>query len=1070
MIHRRNRARGVALVLISALLTLMSFLAVGLLNFRRMAVQSGLAARMKSEASLAALSGLDYAASRLWQEWRPVYPWISANACDDWTAREAIVATPIENVTSPSYSRGDRAPASQGDFDKNGRIDAASGRLRGSSPFEHRFLLRVVSHAGLVCVNAGELGNPDDDQDGDGVLNGNDADYLEDYDYPPFNIPNGTEDWKDIRHEPNGRLVNLLDNLGAVAGLAPDPVAVYSWTLDGSSAWLNASAPFVTTDLGKRIVAARPRGGYGSIEDLRPVLGPDFDKVAPYLSTRGEIVPLQVASFSLSPPSLPARIDFNTADKVVIEAALRYLTAGGDGLPTPMGGIKIDKAFARLLPAEAGRIADALVQARPLWNWQEFLQALVDMPDLLFENDPFIDAAAWNATKDGPFRRRLKEDLIVTHMDIGFGWKLEEYRTHRRSLDVIREGTGDGVAIQGYAPTRDIRYRQQHVDTGTTFPFNTSGKMDDPDTGTINPVSCGSHATSPFSLAPHRGAHRVECRGWTSGSGKAVRAASASCATDIDLGEELLLATQLDFEQFLGWTGAWAAPPRRYHGGIMVDATAATAERTGIHSWPLFPATTFRAGSWFDNAPPRPPIFPTYQSYYTPTGVTHCGSGWLELGARQWDDATLLAARGVFPFNEDRERVTDINEYNPARSADNLNDPVCDYARDPNQDEAFTGPDDLHALCPMGPTSQEAGISSLTKLIMGWKKWRTLNPHAPFVSTPFARGAFDRDPSKVKEQNGPTGEVIRGTVGFWSNVPDGEWIPPAAYSDMIQVKIQYVSEKPLPPPFNGTVPEPYTYLNIGYERASGTVALSSNHSGGTASWTVPPSIYQSSGWRLVAVTFHQELAAQLGWGPDDTAVLVWVDGEPLNFSSPFKVTFIGPRPPLDPNGKPPVYDEMQIEIANNDPAGTTFLEGFDDFFVMPDSLSQAQLRSLLLIRRQQQGFYRSARFGFEPARLPAGARISGYAWDGFIPGGSGGELKFRVTAYDDIGTPDPGPEIPYTGTGPQATRFDGLGKPSRKFDWQLDMSSGSVFSPILDEFRVFYTPGRAPRRGAITTR
>lgn len=1050
----RSRS-GIVLVLVSGLLVLLAFLVAVFASSARLAALAGAGGAQALGGKLAAESGLEYAAARLWQEWKPVYPKVPVNAGDDWTAREASLAVPLERVASPSYSHGDRSPASWGDFDGNGRLDAASGRLRGAVPFGQRYLLRVVSHAGLICINGGELGHPNGDQDADGVLNRDDPQYAEDSGITFFNPPNGAPDWRDTDFEGNRSLINFLNNLGALVGLDLDPMTTYTKNLFGIGKLLNESFPYEVSDLGKRVVSARPRGGYGSVEDLRPILGADYEKVAPYLSTVGEIVSDGGGLDNLYNPqgfaSQYGRLDFNVADRTVIEAAFRYLTASGR-FERLLSKYREERAFVRLLPTEAGRIAAALADARPIWNWHDFLKILVDLPDAVFEDDPFVGLAVRDPASDpvpeGPFRRRLKEDLILAHMDFGFGWALEEYRAQRRNLGVVREGAGHGVPVEGSTPMRDIRYRREDFIGGQTFPFS------DPLTP-ADFIGLVDRSTVPFSLAPHRGGFRIECAGWSSVSGG--DRATASCMTDIELGRELRLANQLDFEQFLGWTGAWDAPPRRYPGGIRIDSTSTRAVRSGIHSWPCFPVTTFRNGAWSDNGSSSGPVT-SYQGYYTAAHFSRIrGSGWMELGARQWNDASLLAARGAFPFNEDGEPDPLVNRYSSAKETDNGWDPIKYDVRQPNHFES--APVSMASYCPMGPSSL---LSLPGNFTMGWRKYALFNPpYSSYVATPFPRGPFDRDPSKVQEMGGPTGEVMEGTIGLWIFVPDGEPPMPSTDEDKLLITLRYCKSQ------SGINIEMRNYMTLTYDHHAEEVTLWSNGPSVPVALPVPVTPYRATGWRMVAITFDRGVAASQGWGPDDTAATVWVDGEPVNFGSPFQVCF-RPKSFFDQDGSPPSVDEMDVIISTTaaDPPYPP-VRGFDDFFVLPHSLSQQQLRDLLLNRRVSEGHYRSSLFTFEPELLPEGGRIAGYAWDAFVPGG--GSCRLGVTPCDDSGVPSaPVSEVLYDGSGPQVL-FVRPGDLAWGFDWEVALK-GSPSSPILDEFRIFYTPGNVPRRGAITTR
>lgn len=167
-----RRSRGIVLILVSGLLTVLSFLGVLMLQAANLSGPTAEARGEKCRAGLAAESALAYAAGRLSQEvGYPPQGTTSSNRCDDWTFREGTAA-PLDGTRNPSFGRGEAwtdlgtpdgvyqpnndnlAPGVWTDLDGDGKFSAWSGRLRASEgPFGETFALKVVSTGGLFPVN-----------------------------------------------------------------------------------------------------------------------------------------------------------------------------------------------------------------------------------------------------------------------------------------------------------------------------------------------------------------------------------------------------------------------------------------------------------------------------------------------------------------------------------------------------------------------------------------------------------------------------------------------------------------------------------------------------------------------------------------------------------------------------------------------------------------------------------------------------------------------------------------------------------------------------------------------------
>ena len=160
-------------------------------------------------------------------------------------------------------------------------------------------------------------------------------------------------------------------------------------------------------DLGARVVAFRPRGGYACVDDLRPVLGEAFERLAPFLGVHAwrdasVVAPVPLAhrtSFGRWP--LPrvggpvfaplqlhcacvrraprAPIDVNLAPRAVLFAALAGVS--GVALDARLAGAdRLGEAFSlgRLVAsrpvtdAQAREVADHIAASRPFGTWEAF--------------------------------------------------------------------------------------------------------------------------------------------------------------------------------------------------------------------------------------------------------------------------------------------------------------------------------------------------------------------------------------------------------------------------------------------------------------------------------------------------------------------------------------------------------------------------------------------------------------------------------------------------------------------------------------------------------------------------
>ncbi len=539
-----------ALVLVSGLLVVVSLLSV---FFLRMTVLAGAVSRgetLHRAAALTAESGMDYAAARLWDDPLPVPDAARtvANAADDWACRDLLFVPSPSASPNPSYRRGGHfkdldlnglylpiadAPNAVTPFppgwdpDGNGDFDAWSGRLRGAGgtegPFANRFSLKVESLGGRVCINSGELGSPLGDHDLDGILNKDDTvpcapipgsnrmteGYLEDAD------GNGVPDWRDVEFRGNRHLVNLLNNLGAAAGLQTQSV-LFAPGDPGNPAAVPPIPPapaipelgkVVVSDLGDTVVKNRPRGGYGSIRDLKKFMSDeDFGRVAPFLSVEGEIVPvafqgnhrdpedgLGVAEWLHRPPydgvppaasmrkimhgkrflepiphyrvnyaygwseppsptpevwyEFHARIDFNQAPLEILEASLAYLTASGThrwGFHDGVRAPPIPVAETPFIRIRGNEAAD-IAQALHAHRPVHTWKQLLQVVHTQCAPLFRDDPYTWGVNEGADEEYKLlKEDLILAQFDAN-GYFADTLSWRANSLEVGREAVAQGL-------------------------------------------------------------------------------------------------------------------------------------------------------------------------------------------------------------------------------------------------------------------------------------------------------------------------------------------------------------------------------------------------------------------------------------------------------------------------------------------------------------------------------------------------------------------------------------------------------------------------------------------------
>lgn len=430
-----ERRPGIALVVVSGLLSLFLFLGVSILRLGR---PDGRARTAQLE--LAAESGLSYAAARLSLNPCPRRDKTVEGRAESWAPREPR-GTPLAAMRNPSYARGEHwqdAPlpadlvdndddgavdeAGEGmglftpgepilaDLDGDGRFSAWSGRLRGGAgPFGLRFSLAVGSPEGRIPLNAGSLEGADR--------------YGSPAAFAGPDGPNGVPDHKDPDIHHHKALVHVLNNLGVVRGITGRRRDVAS-----------CGDPIRCSWLGQDLVSNRPVGGYRDWAQVRSTLlglsfaagaGPpytvsDVAAIEPFISLEtegplsegGRCTGYETSDFPRYVPVVLA-----AAPREVLVSLFLYLMSapdwnwqnfpgepGSDARASSRTGAAALKFFgggiplnAIVFPDEAENLADLLVQFRRANSpgWRQLHADLLAQSLSLFPQDSLdIDPTA----------------------------------------------------------------------------------------------------------------------------------------------------------------------------------------------------------------------------------------------------------------------------------------------------------------------------------------------------------------------------------------------------------------------------------------------------------------------------------------------------------------------------------------------------------------------------------------------------------------------------------------------------------------------------------------------------
>lgn len=1064
-----NPRKGVALVLVSGLLVLLAFLAFSFAGQWRLAEALGRADRSGRQADLAAASGLEYAASRLWQdEENPADKGVAPaadNACDDWTSRLGL----------PSYARGDRwidtdgdgaytagrdLPAPRGDLNGDAQFDAWSGRLRGAAC---RFALQVQDLGGMICVNSGETGSPSDDHDADGVLNAEDPSYQADRD------ANGIDDWRDPDLAGNLHLLNTLANLGAIVGF-PDAQPVPFAPPPAEPAEFASLLGVITlSEFGRHVIENRPRGGYLSIEELRERLVPthytaaDFEKAAPFLTVHGAQVALSVptAVFFSYNPTLPENalkyerrvpVDLRHTPAEVLRSLLRHTAASGSGQLIPRPQDSPLQTFVRLGEEEADALAEAIVEARSsasLRDWRDLL-ALLEAKRALFQRDPFVVSynAAYGTAVDS-CQVEAKQDLILTQLDLN--WQFPDPTSRGRNTLEVRETPRrmHRPAVMGTLSTSPFLFPKENPGSGGgtggpgDAPAGSGGPPPSTDYYAIEKIPNRSTIGGTFSGSA--GAFRVESRGWR--EGPAGTAARRTAAGNLLFTTGTVVAgSQQDFTPLFtsGTLGDPNQPLWRLPGGAVVYDGSQPTVRNGVQPFPRFPLVgpdgqTTNVGM----AGGQP------SQYKYPRG-----HGGLQLSARQvpeTPDGTLLWLSNpdiafAVPHNEDGI-PSDRNVYDPASWHDNAADPIRRAGQDPSYAwTAVTYPTVGTRFSPFGPRRAD-GVSNQEYYV----HWNDLPLKNSSVTVDANTAVFD---SLLVEE---------GTMVFWyaSQADTGLVSPPPVKSGSVTVSYSSLEE-----------PHWFHWFSIAIDPRTDAVTFKTNDPSSSPDQVVPllerdfhP--VPSSGWRCVALRFRRDLSVQAV--PDNTpekqpsvSADLFVDGVPVNsvpipiFLENFANVYMPLRVhyPYQPDGK------FGLRLACD-------MADMDDLCLFRTRLSDGEIRDIARVdRHARSGQYRSQRFRFDPAALPRGAAVRRVAWDAFLPQSAGAEMVFTVSAYDDGGN-----RIAVRSNAAAPHRIGGAPwlrtkrmPPAASIDYEIEIETDTADplrdTPVIEEVRIEYGGAR----------
>lgn len=1022
--------RGIILILVSGILIITMLTALLLLQLVLASRSMQRTGTGRRQAALAATSGLDYAAARLWESpFTPAdagIPLTKENRPDDWTTRDPAAPASPAAASNPSWARGDGwkdvdldgrftagidvpFPRPGMDLDANGRLDTWSGRLRGhQTPFGLRFSLAVRAASAAISVNGGEINSPVGDHDLDGTLNEADPEYLS-------GVPATAH--KDPVRLDNVHLVNLLDNLGAVLGLSDVLARPFA-------PGYPALGTITQSGLGTIVVENRPAGGYASIDQLEPYLPPDdYEKVAPYLCVSGAAVPVALPAPSdkanafwrkiISPEEryeFHMPVDLNRCPVEVLKACLRNIAAPGHYGSSGSPASQLYAPFIRLGEAEADAVAQKLVENRPIRTWKRFLEILHTKAAPLFTDDLFTQGA----DESTPANRLLKEDLVLAQVMPG-GYLGDPASWRQNTLEIARETPAFLFGTDATSTRRILKEFLAPV--LSSAPYDQTGALipvlDPPSLATTAQVPC--RMTTELDLASLPDSCAVDAEGWI------APAATERQACDLSFGRGAIrLSSQQDLEMLsTPWRPLSPALPWRLAGGE-ARAEGPCQAKNGTQTTPRFLLDSYEVlGGLWTGIPPAP-------GWMTGNDQYPRVDGGLTLQTRQLDNEELGVDIGngtnrcVFALPWNADRIGEVQtRYDPVDFRDNLEDPILSpltgAPRSPPSTAVLFGiARHMHEGYRGGPGGPRFWLDSIVVDDINYK-WEAPTDPVGWLF-PLPRG---------DNPAAGSGEIRSATITGWFCAPGGEKIGANANITAL-LALDYR--------WGGISMAPYFEV---VARKDGTIDIRTPYNATSTTlvpaWTADP-VLSRSPWHHLALVLD-------GGNADDqkTDIRAYVDGVPT----------VPPVVPLGFSaGFVPSGPEMNLRLGG---------APYDDLRLFDQALSQLQIVRQFLAppfgdRYALSGTWTSPRFHFDAAGLPNGARPWGLSWDAFLPENTQGQITLTLAGYDAGGAPTGSrTTLPWDGSTPPIAWLP-LG-PSRAVDVRIDLAAARAAAPLVPVHR-----------------
>lgn len=403
-----HASRGIVLIVVSGIVSLLVALAASLLLAVHASLASGGGALGDATSGIAAQSGMEYAAARLFGDSRIRFSGAPADRGDDWGCRDGP-SVPLESLRNPSWAHGapweSRTELPDGiDNDLDGETDEpgekdrilsgdealagpqapVTGRIRTGAGGAS-FLLRVEALEGKLPVNRALQG----------------VYLLDDDGIPDRPVPGSSYSYGGVR---------ILNNLGAL--LLDAAGGTRRWEVR------TPGVPFSTSWLGHDLCLAAPARGYRSDTDVVEALSrspsgmlyPIHFEGMPYSPAEiGRILPFLDTDPDSGTRFLPgtyafSRFSFLAASRAALAAIWMYQLVPGPVPPRspdfvgepealaavcPFTGEPYATAAMILHPVEALRLADEAIAFRSASGrtWSAFRERLLGRADRIFREE-----------------------------------------------------------------------------------------------------------------------------------------------------------------------------------------------------------------------------------------------------------------------------------------------------------------------------------------------------------------------------------------------------------------------------------------------------------------------------------------------------------------------------------------------------------------------------------------------------------------------------------------------------------------------------------------------------------